>query len=122
MVKKRSFAAGYPNPDCKNGMPGRPLKVWKDPLKLKSRLGINGQRIKHSSDEAQYFTDNSPIARTGLSGVGVYRKDKDRGEAFSLRSTVFQAEIFVILEVASREGVKMATRRKFATTQIAKQF
>lgn len=42
-----------------------------------------------------------------LSGAGVYRKGKDRWKAFSLgeQETVFQAEVFPILEVATREEV-----------------
>lgn len=47
------------------------------------------------------------MATTGIYGAGMNIKGKDRGEAFSLgeQATVFQAEVFDIIQIATREEV-----------------
>lgn len=59
------------------------------------------------------------MAITGLSGDGVYRKEKGRREVFPFgeQTNVFQAKFCIILQVATNEEVKIAIRRKFASSQ-----
>lgn len=54
------------------------------------------------------FRNGSPLATThDISGACVYRKVKNIGDAFLLREqrTVFQVEILVILQVATKKEV-----------------
>ena len=55
-----------------------------------------------------WYTDGSRMASTGLAGAGVYRAETGEGRALPLGrfTTVFQAEVRAILEVATREDVK----------------
>lgn len=54
--------------------------------------------------------------------IAGFTRDKDRVQDLPLgdHSTVFQAEVFAILKVPTKEEVKVATNRRFASIKIAK--
>ncbi|KAJ8918264.1 hypothetical protein NQ315_014134 [Exocentrus adspersus] len=60
-----------------------------------------------------YYTDGSR-ARNQYSGAGIYLENSGVQQSYSLGSyaTVFQAEVFAILMVAQREGVKNCTEER----------
>lgn len=78
-------ASNYANPNCTNDLPGQPLNVDKI------------TRGHHSDNVQAWF----PVSI----------EDTKMEAGFSLRgeTTVFQDEIFVILQVATKEGFKHET-------------
>jgi len=80
----------------------RKLKV-----EIPTRESWDSRSVTSREGVQSLYTDGSKSSNTGWSGAGVYRQDTNKGAYFSLWgwTTIFQVELFAILEVATSKEV-----------------